>query len=56
LSIIPIFQHSLAQTWHAGPAFHKHRFGNPTARENFSRQLAPGLAIIPCEWYKSECH
>jgi len=44
---IPIFYHSLAQTWHAGPAFHGHHFGNPTATEMFSTQLAPGQAIIP---------
>jgi len=43
---IPIFHHSLAQTWHAGPAFHEHHFGNPTAIEKFSTQLAPGQAII----------
>jgi len=45
---IPIFHHSLAQTWHAGPAFHGHHFGNPTATGKFSTQLAPGQAIIPC--------
>ena len=44
---IPIFHQSLAQTWHAGPAFHGHHFGNPTATEKFSTQLAPGQAIIP---------
>ena len=44
---IPIFHHSLAQTWHAGPAFHGHHVGNPTATEKFSPQLAPGQAIIP---------
>jgi len=45
---IPLFHHSLAQTWHAGPSFHGHHFGNPTATEKFSTQLAPGQAIIPC--------
>jgi len=44
---IPIFHYSLAQTWHAGPEFHGHYFGNPTATERFSTQLAPGQAIIP---------
>jgi len=44
---IPIFHHSLAQTWHAGPAFHGQHFGNPTATKKFSTQLAPGQAIIP---------
>jgi len=44
---IPIFNHSLAQTWHAGPVFHGHHFGNPTATEKFSTQIAPGQAIIP---------
>jgi hypothetical protein len=51
---IPIFDHSLAQTWHAAPAFHGRRFGNLTATEKLSRQLAPGRAIIPCVRQKPE--
>ena len=45
---ITLFHHSLAQTWHAGLAFHGICFGNLTATEMFTRQLAPGQAIIPC--------
>jgi len=45
--IIPSFQYSLAQTWHARPELHRLCFGNITAKTAYSRQLAPGQAIIP---------
>ncbi len=44
---IPIFHHSLAQTWLARPEFYRLSSQDITAITAFSRQVAPGQAIIP---------
>jgi hypothetical protein len=50
---IPIFHHSLAQTWLARPEFYRLSSQDITAITAFSRQVAPGQAIIPFGLYET---
>jgi len=49
---IPVSQHSLAQTWVARPEFYRPLSQDITAIQVFSKQVAPGQAIIPYRWHK----